>query len=84
MVVAGGVLTSYGIPSGVVLTPLAAAASKYSHRKSDMAADSSRVDDLDFSEYVPLLAKAIEKFTENQKNRPKWELLVHTSSYDQI
>jgi ribosomal protein L40E len=71
MTIAGGVLTSYGIPSGVVLTPLATAASKHIHRKSDMASDSSPITDLDFSEYVPLIAKAIEEFTEKQKNRPK-------------
>jgi hypothetical protein len=69
MAIAGGVLTSYGIPSGVVLTPLATAASKHIH-KPDMAADSSPIEDLDFSAYAPLIAKAIEKFTENQKKSP--------------
>lgn len=69
--IADGLLTSYGIPSDVALAPLGAVASKHSHRKSDVATDSSPNDDIGFSEYVPLLAKTIEKFAENQENRPK-------------
>lgn len=71
MAIASGVLTSYGIPPGVILTPLAAAAAKHTQKKSERDSDASLSGDLDYSEYVPIMAQVIEKIAEHQKMRPR-------------
>lgn len=71
MAIAAGVLTSYGIPSEVVLTPLAAAIAKHFQTKSSVDVGSSPAGNLDVSEHVPLVAKQYRRFVEQQKMKPR-------------